>query len=393
MAGIVINDSKCVKCGLCVNACPFKALELKDKVEVNASCKMCKVCIKTCPVGAISLEEEKKELIDKSLYNDILVYIEHDGKMIHPVSLELIGKGLELAKVNNEKVNALLIGNNVSKLANDLLYTGVSKVFVYDDAELETFRVDNYANAFEDIINETKPSVCLVGATTTGRSLAPRVACRFKTGLTADCTILEMRENKDLVQIRPAFGGNIMAQIINTNNRPQFATVRYKVMDAKPLLDSPSGEIVNRKVTDEIKKSSIKLLEVIKQEKSKSITDADILVVAGQGVKDEKGLALVKELASLLNGMVAFTRPMVEKGVATVQEQIGLSGRTVKPKLIITCGVSGAIQFVAGMNQSETIVSINSDPNAQIFNVAHYAIVDDLYPFLTELINTIKGAK
>jgi len=393
MSGIVINESKCTKCGLCVSVCPFKALELNNKIEVNASCKMCKACIKSCPSKAISLEEEKKTSVDKSLYNNILVYIEHDNHIIHPVSLELIGKALDLAKVNNEKVDALLIGSNINKLANDLLYTGVDKVFVYDDKELETFRVDNYANAFEDIINEIKPSVCLVGATTTGRSLAPRVACRFKTGLTADCTVLEMRDNKDLVQIRPAFGGNVMAQIINTNNRPQFATVRYKVMDAKPLLDLPQGEIVNRSVSESIKKSKIDILEVIKQEKSKSITDADILVVAGQGVKDETGLALVKELAELLGGMVAYTRPMVEKGVATVQEQIGLSGRTVKPKLIITCGVSGAIQFVAGMNQSETIVAINSDPNAQIFNVAHYAIVDDLYPFLTKLINKIKGEK
>ena len=392
MAQLIINHDKCIQCGLCVSKCPFSAMRMDaGKVEINAACKMCRMCLRNCPVGAISLEEEKKAEIDKSLWNDILVYVEHDNHSIHPVSYELIGKALELAKPVKMKVAALMAGKNIKELAEELLYSGVDRVYLYDDEALEIFRVDAFANVFEDCIHEMKPSVCLVGATTTGRSLAPRVAVRFETGLTADCTALELRENTDLVQIRPAFGGNIMAKIINTKCRPQFATVRYKVMDAPAMLDEKQGRIIERTVSDEMKKSDIEILSVEKKAKVSSIEEAEILVVAGSAIKDEKGMELIHEFASLLNASVAFTRPMIEKGLGHVNQQIGLSGRTVKPKLIITCGVSGAIQFTAGMKDSGLIVAINSDPNAPIFDLAHYAVVDDLFVLLPKLIEKMKG--
>ena len=391
MAQLVINHEKCIQCELCITRCPFNAMQMVNgKVETNAACKMCRICVKNCPVNAITVEEEKVQEIDKSLWQDILVYIEHDNETIHPVSYELIGKALELAKPVNMKVACLMAGKNIKELAQELLYSGVDRVYVYEDDSLETFRVDTFAKVFEDCINEMKPSVCLVGATTTGRSLAPRVAVRFQTGLTADCTSLEMRENTDLVQIRPAFGGNIMAKIINTKCRPQFATVRYKVMNAPVMLDEKQGTIIECVVTDEMRKSGIEILKVEKKAKVSSIEEAEILVVAGSAIKDEKGMEMIQEFADCLNASVAVTRPMVEKGLGHVNQQIGLSGRTVKPKLIITCGVSGAIQFVAGMKDSDVIIAINSDPNAPIFELAHYAVVDDIYAIIPKLIASIK---
>lgn len=391
MAQLVINHEKCIQCELCITKCPFNAMSMVNgKVETNAACKMCRICLRNCPVEAITVEEEKVQEIDKSLWQDILVYVEHDNESIHPVSYELIGKALELAKPVNMKVAALMAGNNIKELSQELLYSGVDRVYLYDDESLETFRVDSFAKVFEDCINEMKPSVCLVGATTTGRSLAPRVAVRFQTGLTADCTSLEMRENTDLVQIRPAFGGNIMAKIINTKCRPQFATVRYKVMNAPVMLEEKQGRIIEREVTAEMKKSGIEILKVQKKEKVSSIEEAEILVVAGSAIKDEKGMEMIQEFAKLLNASVAVTRPMVEKGLGHVNQQIGLSGRTVKPKLIITCGVSGAIQFTAGMKDSEVIIAINSDPNAPIFELAHYVVVDDIYALIPKLIANIK---
>lgn len=394
MAQLVINHDICTRCQLCISKCPFNALSIVDgKVESNAACKMCRICLRNCPVEAIKVEEEKKKTIDKSEWQDILVYVEHDNETIHPVSYELIGKALELAKPVNMKVACLMAGKNIKSLAEELLYTGIDRVYLYEDDAFEVFKVDNFSNVFEDCINEMKPSVCLVGATTTGRSLAPRVAVRFKTGLTADCTTLEMRENTDLVQIRPAFGGNIMAQILNTNCRPQFATVRYKVMDAPAMLQEKQGTIIVRKVSEEMKKSAIEVLSVEKKMKVSSIEEAEILVVAGSAIKDEKGMELIKQFAEAIHGSVAVTRPLVEKGLGHVNQQIGLSGRTVKPKLIITCGVSGAIQFIAGMKDSEKIVAINNDPNAPIFDLAHYAIVDDIYAFIPKLIEKIKEGK
>ena len=391
MAGICISNDQCIQCGQCIQQCPFQALSMeKGKVMVNANCKVCRICIKTCPVEAIFIEEKKKETIDKSLYQNILVYVEHDGKTIHPVTFELIGKALQLAQTINQSVICLLVGYQVQTLARSLLYYGVNQVYVYDDIQLKHFRVDNYANAFEDCIHKIKPTVCLFGATTTGRSLAPRIATRFRTGLTADCTVLEMRSNTDLVQIRPAFGGNVMAQIINTDCRPQFATVRYKVMDSPLRLENPTGEIIACSLNEEQLKSKIEVIEVFAHTHEASISDAEIVVVAGAGIKDEKGMDLVKQLAALLGGVVAGTRPMVEKGMISIHQQIGLSGRTVKPKLMITCGVSGAIQFTAGMNGSDKIFAINQDPDAPIFKLAHYAVVDDVYQLLPQLIEQMK---
>ena len=394
MAEIKVLERKCTGCGKCKENCPFGAIDMVNgKPELNAACKVCGICVKGCPEKAIIKLETKVDSVDKSKWNDILVFAEVSGGRLHPVALELIGKARELAKNVGYKVKAVLVGDGVTAYAEELRHYGVSEIAVYDDPQLAYFRADVYATCVADYIRASKPSVVLVGATSLGRSLAPRLATRFHTGLTADCTKLELRENSDLVQIRPAFGGNIMAQIVTTNTRPQFATVRYKVMDAPVRQEETSGEIVIRRIPKDIGNSKVTCVSVKPVPAGKTISDAEILVVGGRGLAKEADLEMVKELAAKLGGDWAVSRPLVEKGWTTNDRQVGLSGRTVKPKLIITCGVSGAIQFTACMNGSDHIVAINSDKNAPIFSVAHVAVVGDLYEIVPALIEKLKEAK
>ncbi len=391
MASLSIDPVVCDLCGACITACPFQALDLIDgKIQVSAACKMCGLCLKKCPRQAITVVK-KEILVEKTDWQGILVYAEYFEGALHPVTFELIGIGKKLADEVHMPVYCLLIGSQVGDVPDRLLHYGVDTVYVYDDESLRHFRVDLYANVFTDLIRALQPSVVLVGGTSIGRSLAPRVATRFKTGLTADCTTLKIRENTDLVQIRPAFGGNIMAQIVTPYTRPQFATVRYKVMERAPLCQ-PFGRIIRRQVTGQMQQTKLEVLEVTEKASVPSITEANVLVVAGQGVKEKKDLCMIRQLAELLGGEYAVTRPLVEKGWADYTRQIGLSGRTVKPGLIITCGVSGAIQFTACMQAADHIVAINIDPQAPILKIAHYAVIDDLYHVVPALIASIKGA-
>ena len=392
MGRLVINQDKVGNKEELVKICPFGALEIKDdKLDINSGCKMCKLCVRKGPEGAVVFVEDEKVEIDKSLWSGIAVYVDHVDGEIHPVTLELIGKARELADKVNEEVYCIAMGNNIESNVHELLHYGVDKVLLYEDKELKYFRIEPYTSVIEDFINNLKPAVLLVGATTVGRSLAPRVAARFRTGLTADCTILDIKENTDLVQIRPAFGGNIMAQIVTPNSRPQLATVRYKVMSAPERSEDEVGEIVKLSIKKEKLKSNINVLEVAKKSKEKEISEADVLVVAGRGVKSEKDLEMIKELSEILGGQVACTRPLIEAGWVDSKRQVGLSGRTVRPKLIITCGVSGAVQFTAGMNNSDYIFAINTDEKAPIFKVAHYGIVGDIYEVVPMLIERLKN--
>ncbi|MBU3153988.1 electron transfer flavoprotein subunit alpha [Clostridium estertheticum] len=376
-----------------VKVCPFGAIEYNDgKIEVNAGCKMCKICVKKGPTGVMEFLETKAVQVDKSLWKGIGVYVDHVEGVIHPVTMELIGKARELAAVVNFPVYCVFIGHNIKEKAKELLHYGVDEVFVYDYEELKDFRIEPYTAAFEDFVNKVKPSSLLVGATTIGRSLAPRVAARFRTGLTADCTILKMKENTDLVQIRPAFGGNIMAQIICPNTRPQMSTVRYKVMNAPEKNCDEKGKITICEIDRAKLRSNIEVLKVTKKEVEENISDAEVIIAVGRALKSEKDLVMIQELADLLNAQVAGTRPTIEAGWIDAKKQIGLSGRTVKPKLIIALGISGAVQFTAGMNSSERIFAINKDPNASIFNVAHYGIVGDIYEIVPQLIQNIKNS-
>ena len=395
MAQIAILERKCTGCGLCAGSCPFGAIDMKDgKPELNAACRVCGLCAKVCPEKAVVKLETRVASVDKTQWRDILVFAEVSGGRLHPVSLELIGKARELAgSVPGFTVKAVLLGEGVAAHAEELRHYGVAEVAVYDDPALGFFRADAYAACVEDYIRFAHPSVVLVGATSLGRSLAPRLATRFHTGLTADCTKLELRESSDLVQIRPAFGGNIMAQIVTTHTRPQFATVRYKVMDTPVRSEEESGKIVVRAIPKGVAASKASCVSTQPVPPKASISDAEVLVVGGRGLQRESDMDMIRELAALLHGDWAVTRPLVEKGWATNERQIGLSGRTVRPRLIITCGVSGAIQFTSCMNGSEHIVSINNDPDAPIFGTAHIAIVDDLYRVVPELIEKLKEAR
>ena len=370
--------------------CPFGAISYADgKLDISSGCKMCKMCVRKGQ-GLVDFVEETTE-IDKSQWKGICVYADCTGGVIHRVTFELCGKAKELAQVTGHPVYALVIGHNTALCAKKLLHYGVDKVFVYDHAEFADFRIEPYTAAFCDFIEKEKPSSILVGATNLGRQLAPRVAARCRTGLTADCTVLEMKENTDLVQIRPAFGGNIMAQIVTPNTRPQFCTVRYKVFPEPKPTQMPSGKIIPMEVTEQMTRTGVQVLRSVDKPKDIDIAEAEIIVAVGRGASGEAMREYAKELADLLGGVVACTRPLVESNIFDAKHQIGLSGRTVKPKLIITLGISGAVQFAAGMKGSDCIIAINSDASAPIFDVAHYCVVGDVNLIVPKLIEKIKG--
>ncbi len=391
MAQIAVIERKCTGCEQCVSACPFSAIDMiGGKAQMNAACKVCGLCLKQCPQGAIIRLETKVDSVDKTKWSDILVFAEQSEGSLHPVCLELIGEAQRLAAGKDQKVKAVILGEQVEACARELRHYGVDEVHVYEGEELSFFRADAFAACVEDCIKKIKPSVVLVGATALGRSLAPRLSTRFRTGLTADCTQLELKANTDLVQIRPAFGGNIMAQIVTPNTRPQFATVRYKVMEAPKRMEEERGEVLRQRMPKAVRDSRVKLVSTEPVPKAANISDAEILVVAGRGLQKKEDLELVRELAVLLGGEYAVTRPLAEKGWESNARQIGLSGRTVRPKLIITFGVSGAIQFTAGMDQAEHIIAVNSDKDAPIFKLAHVCIVSDLYEVLPQMISKLK---
>ena len=393
MGKLVINHNLVTpeKAEALVKLCPFNAITYDGgKLDISSACKMCKMCVRKGG-GLVDYVEETTNEIDKSLWRGVCVYADCTGGKIHRVTYELCGKAKELAAVTGHPVYAILVGYNVEDNAKTLLRYGVDKVFVYDAPEFAEFRIEPYTAAFCDFIDKQKPSSILVGATNLGRQLAPRVAARCRTGLTADCTVLEMKENTDLVQIRPAFGGNIMAQIITPNTRPQFCTARYKVFAEPKPVDNPNGEIVKMNVTAEMLKSAIEVLSSTDKPKDIDIAEADVIVAVGRGASSEAMRAQAKELADLLGGVVACTRPMVESNIFDAKRQIGLSGRTVKPKLIICLGISGAVQFAAGMKSSDCIVAVNTDEKAPIFDVAHYCVVGDVNEIVPKLIKKIKG--
>ena len=390
MAKIVVNIEKIEDIKSVLEICPFGAIEeVNGKVEIGAGCKMCKLCVKNGPKGAFEFIEEKKVSINKDEWKGITVYVDHHEGEIHPVTYELIGKAREMAAKINHPVYCVFVGHNIKDKCDTLLSYGVDEVFVYDDEEFKEFRIEPYTAAVEDYINNVKPTIMLVGGTTLGRSLAPRLAARFKTGLTADCTILDIQENTDLDQIRPAFGGNIMAHIHTPNHRPQFATVRYKIFSAPEKIEIPTGKITLCNINKEKLSSKIEVLDVKPKTKEVGLEDAEVIIVASRAIKKQEDMKMIYKLADKLGAQVGGTRPMVEAGWLDPRKQIGLSGRTVKPKLIITCGVSGAVQFVAGMSGSDYIIAINQDEKAPIFDVAHMALIGDIYEIIPKLIEQI----
>jgi electron transfer flavoprotein alpha subunit len=378
-----------------LKVCPFGGLIEKDgTLDFTAGCKHCGLCAKKGPKGYITEEIEQEVLIDKSLWSGISVFVECDFDQIHPVSFELIGKALELSKISHEKVSAVVLSTeeNKEKFTKEILEYGVDEVIYYSNECLKEYQEEYFGACLSHYINHHHPSSILYGGTCIGRSLAPKMASLFHTGLTADCTKLDMKENSDLVQIRPAFGGNVMAQIICSNHRPQMATVRYKIF-AMPKKVTPTGKVIYYHIDFSKLATKIKVLCTTPKPKIEDISKADIIVACGRGFKKREDLKLAEDLAKMLGGVVAGTRPLIELGWLDASRQIGLSGRSVSPKLLICLGISGAVQFAAGISNAELVISVNKDPNAPIFSYSHYAFVEDIMDFIPKLLKQITNKK
>ena len=328
------------------------------------------------------------------MHKGVAVFVEQRSGEIQGVSLELLGKGKELANKLGEKLTAILLGNNIDHLANELIYHGADEVVVVNNPALDVFVTEPYTKALVNVINERKPEIVLIGATTIGRDLGPRVSARVHTGLTADCTSLEIDdETRNLLMTRPAFGGNIMATIICPDHKPQMSTVRPGVMKKLERDEALSGEIIKMNVEFTEEDMNVQVLEYIKETAKKAnLEDAKIIVAAGRGVGEEN-IGLLKELAEVLGGEIAGSRAAVDAGWLEKDRQIGQTGNTVRPTLYIACGISGAIQHVAGMEESEYIVAINKNATAPIFEVADLGIVGDVKQVVTSLIANLKSEK
>lgn len=387
----VIDD--CTGCQICVSVCPFGAIEMSDgKAYITEACKVCGQCVDACPVSAIMIRETKVAEISTS--KGIMVFAEMSQGELHKVSYELLGKALELAAQLVEPVYAVIIGSDLDKSAEELINRGADKVFIYDHKDLKQFRDDPYSDLLAHCCREEEPSICLIGATSIGRSMGPRVAAKLQTGLTADCTSLDIDpETALLQQTRPAYGGNIMATIITPNSRPQMATVRYKMFPEAKKVEKPTGVIIKKPVDKSKLTDRIKVVGFEDATEQISISDADIIVAGGLGMGEPEGFKLMAELASTLGGAVGASRPTVDEGWIDYRHQVGLSGRTVRPQVYMACGISGAVQHQAGMKTSDIIISINKDPEAPIFKISSLGVVGDLYEVIPRLIQKIKEHK
>ncbi|MDT8900596.1 FAD-binding protein [Anaeroselena agilis] len=397
---IKVIKEQCIGCSACVSACPFGAIEMQDdaKAFVTEACTACGACIDTCPVKTIIREQEEKQVaIDKNAYKDVWVYIELTEGKPRNVGLELLGEGRKLADAMNQKLAAVILGDGVEPIAKEAFAAGADKVYLVEGPEYAHYSTDAYTIALVDLIGAYKPSVILLGATNDGRDLGPRIACRVGTGLTADCTGLGIDEATGLVAwTRPAFGGNIMATILCPDHRPQMGTVRPKVFK-KPEPDyAKSGEII--RVASKVKPGDIrtKLVEVIKVcTASCNLEEAEIIVSGGRGLCKPENFTLIEDLANVLGGAVGASRAAVDAGWKPALHQVGQTGKTVGPKIYFACGISGAIQHLAGMSSSDIVIAINKDPDAPIFKMADYGIVGDVMevlPILTEEFKKIRQA-
>ncbi len=326
--------------------------------------------------------------MDKEQYKGVFVFAEQREGIVQNVAFELIGKARELADSISEKVTAILCGANIKNLAQSLIEAGADKVIIVDNELLKDYTTEPYTQALSYVLNTFKPEILLLGATTTGRDLGPRISARIGTGLTADCTSLEIDDDRNLLMTRPAFGGNLMATIISKNHRPQMSTVRPGVMRRLESDPSRKGEIEELNVPFDKSKCKVRLIRKIREEKNLvDITESHVLVSGGRGVGTKDGFAKLKDLAEALNAEVASSRAMVDAGIVGHDRQVGQTGKTVRPDLYIAMGISGAIQHLAGMEESDYIIAINKDKFAPIFQVADLGVVGDLHkivPILTE---------
>ena len=397
MSGIQVITEKCVGCKLCLKSCPYGAISMEEKLAVidYGLCTLCGACVGACKFDAIVLRRVRGGTEDLASYRGVWVVAEQKGGVIQSVTYELLGAGRSLADQREVELAAVLIGDNLEKAAAELIERGADKVYLAQAPALVEFLDEPYSRILSRLIREEKPEIVLTGATAIGRSLIPRVAAEVYTGLTADCTGLEIDPERGLLlQTRPAFGGNIMATIVCENYRPQMATVRHKVMKEAAVDPSRKGEIVTVEVKDQDCLSRTRFLETVEElGYAVNIAEADIIVSGGRGVKGPENYPMLQELAQLLGGAVGASRAAVDSGWIPYSHQVGQTGKTVQPQLYIACGISGAIQHLVGMQSAETIVAINRDPAAPIFTVADYGLVGDLFEIVPALIKRLKAGK
>lgn len=396
MASIKIINEKCVGCRLCIGACPFAAMEMSvdRKAVILDNCTLCGACVSACKFNAIDFQkEEASNAVDVSLYNGVWIFAEQKNGEPESIAYELLGVGRTLADDRRTFLSAVIIGNGLDDACKKLIAHGADKVLVVEDESLSYYNDESYSDIFTQLIKQNKPEIILMGATTYGRSLAPRIASRINTGLTADCTKLEIDPaDGKLLQTRPAFGGNLMATIICPNHRPQMATVRHKVMKELETDETRTGEIIKpdviipRDLKIKVKEVVSTIFEMV------SLAEADIIVSGGRGMGDPKNFALINELAEILGGAVGASRATVDAGWIEYSHQVGQTGQTVGPQVYFACGISGAIQHLAGMSSSDTIIAINKNPDAPIFKIANFGIVGDVMEILPLLIKEFKAA-
>lgn len=421
--------NKCIACGArCQSACPVEAIEMNEKGEpiiLLDKCIGCQKCVKICPAEALEMffTPEEKEILRQleaqkgeagaaiaeeadseetklkkflAQYRGVWVFVEQTDCIPAKVSWELLGVGAQLAASLQVELCAVVIGHNVERLCHEAFTYGATKAYMVDEPILHHYRTAPYLEAFCSLVEKYKPEVVLMGATGLGRDLAGAVATRLRTGLTADCTGLGIDEKRQLLQTRPAFGGNIMATIFCEQRRPQMASVRPHVMSMPSKNENAAGEIIRETITMKEEDVLTKVLEVISDASHKDSVDiggAEFIVSGGRGMMSKENFKILQDLADELGGVVASSRSAVDAGWMPVERQVGQTGKTVRPKIYIACGISGAIQHLVGMQDSDLIIAINRDREAPIFEVATFGIVGDLFqivPAITEHIRQVK---
>jgi electron transfer flavoprotein alpha subunit len=390
---IKINAGKCTSCAVCVNTCPFGVLTIKNnQILIGEGCTLCGACKNECPAEAISLESPAKIEPVSSENRGVWVYAEQRNGKIKNVSLELLAKGRELADTLKTDLSAVLLGYSPEG-AEQLIAQGADKVYQVDSPELASNPEDLLTYQLTGLIRRYQPEIVLAGATALGRSFIPRVAAAVKCGLTADCTGLEIDiEKRQLLQTRPTFGGNIMATIICPSGRPQMSTVRPRVFKKLVPDASRRGQIIKLDFGGEGMVSRTKLLGFVEDITERvKLDEADVVVSGGRGLGKPENFKLIEQLAKALGAAVGSSRPPVDEGWIPYSHQVGQTGKTVCPKLYIACGISGAVQHLAGMQTADTIVAINTDPSAPIFEAATYGIVGDLFKVVPAMVSCLSS--
>ena len=390
---MICEHSKCVSCGVCESSCPFGAIYMEDGMPVfSDACTACGACVNACPNGAILAEEQTRpdcsELLET--YQNVWVILEQDQRtgLLRKVSLELMSKARELADQLQQKACAVLLcAEKPDDLENQLSCVGCDKLYLITDDALNHYQTEAFQKEICRLIRAEKPAIVLFPATENGRDLAPRVSCNLRVGLTADCTALELDELRQLVQIRPTFGGNIMASIISPNHRPQMASVRPNVLQVKNVLTPRKVEIVPTVFNNNAISTLITLIRTIEKENTyRDVAEANIVIVAGYGVGSKENFKKIERLAIRMNAAIGATRKVVDEGWAPSEIQVGQTGKTIAPDLYIAFGVSGALQHTIGTKNAKYKVAINNDPAAPIFQQADIAILADCVE-MTEYLN------